>query len=60
VERWFWLSTQRPIRRGSFSSFKERTATIEQFVASFDKTKAPFKWTATADSMLEKVRRICS
>jgi putative transposase len=49
-----------PIRRGSFSSVKELIAKIEQFVAAYNKTKAPFNWTATADSILEKLQRLCS
>jgi putative transposase len=27
---------------------------------AYDKTKAPFNWTATADSILEKLQRLCS
>jgi putative transposase len=60
VERWFGIITQRAIRRGSFSSVKELIAKIEQFVAGYNKTKAPFNWTATADSILEKLQRLCS
>jgi putative transposase len=60
VERWFGIITQRAIRRGSFSSVKELITKIEQFVAAYNKTKAPFKWTATADSILEKLQRLCS
>ncbi|MEA5416250.1 IS630 family transposase [Synechococcus sp. BA-132 BA5] len=60
VERWFGIITQRAIRRGSFSSVKELIAKIEQFVAAYNKTKAPFNWTATADSILEKLQRLCS
>lgn len=60
VERWFGIITQRAIRRGSFSSVKELIAKIEQFVAAYNKTKAPFNWTATADSILEKLQRLCT
>ena len=60
VERWFGIITQKAIRRGSFSSVKELINKIEQFVAAYDKTKAPFQWTATADSILEKLQRLCS
>jgi putative transposase len=60
VERWFGIITQRTIRRGSFSSVKELIARIEQFVAADNKTKAPFSWTATVDSILEKLQRLCS
>jgi putative transposase len=52
-------STQRAIRRGSFTSVKELIAKIEQFVAAYNKSKAPFNWTATAEH-LEKLQRLCS
>jgi putative transposase len=29
-------------------------------VAAYNKNKAPFNWTATADSILEKLQRLCS
>ena len=35
-------------------------AKIEQFAAAYNKTSAPFVWTATADSILEKIQRLCS
>ena len=60
MESWFGIITQRAIRRCSFSSVKELIATIEQYVAAYNKTKAPFNWTATADSILEKLQRLCS
>lgn len=60
VERWFGIITQRAIRRGSFSSVKELIARIEQFVGAYNKNTAPFIWTATADSILEKLQRLCS
>ena len=33
---------------------------IEQFIANYNKGSAPFRWTATADSILEKLQRLCS
>jgi transposase len=59
VERWFGLITQRAIRRGSFSSVKELIAKIEQFVSAYNKKARPFVWVATADSILEKIQRLC-
>ena len=43
------MITLRAIRRGSFTIVKELISKIEQLVAAYDKTKVPFKWTATAD-----------
>ena len=56
VERWFGIITQRAIRRGSFSSVKELIAKIEHFIANYNKGSTPFNWTATADSILEKLQ----
>lgn len=60
VERWFGIIKQSAIRRGSFSSDKEMIAKIEQFVVVYNKTKAPFNWTAKADSILVKLQQLCS
>jgi putative transposase len=59
VEHWFGIITPRAIRRGSFSSVKELIARSEKIVAFNYKTQAPFNWTAPADSILEKLQRLC-
>ena len=59
VEIWFNLITQRAIRRGTFRSVKELTSKIDQFVQQYNKKTQPFVWTATADSILEKINRLC-
>jgi len=58
VERWFGLITQRAIRRGSFSSVSDLRRRIEQFVEHWNEHPKPFAWTATADSVLEKLSRL--
>lgn len=60
VERFFALITDKAIRRGSFTSVKQLVQRIDHFVASHNKNCQPFKWTATADSILEKLHRLCS
>jgi putative transposase len=59
VERWFGLITQQAIRRGSFKSVRELVHRIDQYVAHHNLHKRPFVWTATADSILEKLQRLC-
>jgi putative transposase len=59
VERWFGIITQRAIRRGSFRSVKELVQKIEQFVAAYNKNATAFMWHATAESILEKIDRLC-
>ena len=60
VERWFGLITQRAIRRGSFGSVKELVQKIDDFVQNYNRKQRPFIWTATANSILEKIARLCS
>lgn len=60
VEIWFNRITQRAIRRGTFSSVKELTNRIDQFVQHYNTTAQPFVWTATAESILAKIERLCS
>jgi len=59
VEIWFNIITQRAIRRGTFNSVKALVAKIEQFVNQYNRNSHPFVWTATAYSILEKVKRLC-
>lgn len=59
VEIWFNIITQRAIRRGTFKSVKELIEKIEQFVKQYNLDSSPFAWTATADSILEKIERLC-
>lgn len=60
VERFFSLITDKAIRRGSFGSVKQLVRRIDQFVTSYNENCQPFRWTATADSILEKLHRLCS
>lgn len=60
VERWFGLITQQAIRRGSFRSVKELAEKIDRYVELHNAGEAkPFVWTATADSILAKLQRLC-
>lgn len=58
VERWFGIITQRAIRRGSFTKVKMLIERIEQYIHTNNKRPKPFRWTATADSILEKLERL--
>ena len=60
VERFFGLITEKAIRRGSFRSVKELVSKIDHFVTHYNKTCKPFIWTATADSVLQKLERLTS
>jgi len=58
VERWFGLITQQAIRRSSFRSVKELIRHIQKFVDKYNKNTTPFMWTATADSIFDKLKRL--
>lgn len=59
VEIWFNLITQQAIRRGTFRSVKELVALIDRYVQRYNKAPRLFVWTATADSILAKIKRLC-
>jgi putative transposase len=59
VEIWFNIITQRAIRRGTFRSVRDLVAKIERFVQRYNRDCQPFVWTATPDSILEKIDRLC-
>ena len=58
VERWFALITQQAIRRGSFKNVRDLTTKINQYVEHNNEQASPFVWTATADSILQKIARL--
>jgi transposase len=59
VERWFGIITQQAIRRGSFRSVRQLVSNIQRFVDQYNVHKRPFRWTATADSIIAKIERLC-
>ena len=50
---------QQAIRRGTFRSVKELVDKIDRYVQSSKAHAQPFVWTASADSILAKVQRLC-
>jgi transposase len=57
VERFFALITGRMIRRGTFHSTDELEKAIYQWLASWNGDPNPFVWKASAEVILDKVRR---
>ena len=57
VERWFRELTDKALRRGSFNSVPDLIGSIEEYLDAHNDDPKPFVWTATAESILEKVRR---
>lgn len=57
VERWFRELTDKAIRRGVFYSVPDLIAAIEEYLKASNENPTPFVWTASAESILEKVAR---
>lgn len=60
VERFFGLLTEHALRRGSHTSTAQLRAAILEYVEAHNAEGKPFRWTKTADEILEKVRRFAS
>jgi putative transposase len=58
VEIWFNIITQRAIRRGTFRSVRDLRQKIDGFVKRYNRNCQAFVWTATPDSILEKLERL--
>lgn len=59
VEIWFNLITSQQIRRSSTTSVKELHKLIDKYTEVYNNTSKPFAWTATAESILAKIGRLC-
>jgi len=57
VERWFRELTDKAIRRGVFHSVPDLITAIENYLSAHNDDPKPFVWTASIDSILEKVGR---
>jgi len=57
VERFFGLLTQHALQRGSHTSVPQLRQAIIDYVEAHNDGGKPFKWTKTADEILEKMRR---
>src|SRR5256886_14427615 len=57
AERFFALITGRMIRRGTFHSAQELERAIYRWLATWNGDPTPFVWKASADVILDKVRR---
>jgi len=57
VERWFAEITRQRIRRGTFRSVPELVRAIHAYLRDHNKNSRPFLWTASAESIMRKIRR---
>ena len=60
VERWFAELQRRRLARGSFCSLDELTCALEQWIKFWNANAKPFKWTKTADQIIDAIGRYCA
>jgi len=60
VERWFAELQRRCLDRGVFCSLGELTTALEDWISIWNANARPFKWTKTADQIIDRICRYCS
>jgi len=59
VERFFALLTERALKRGVFRSVRDLEQAIKAYLGTTNADPKPFRWTKSADDILESIRRFC-
>lgn len=59
VERFFAEITEKRIRRGVFRSVAALEAAIRGYLEHHKANPQPFVWTADADLILDRIKRVC-
>jgi transposase len=59
VERFFARITEDRIRRGVFTSVSQLERAIADYLAEHNRNPRPFAWTADADAILDRLKRVC-
>jgi transposase len=59
VERFFALITERKIRRGIYRSVAALRADIASYIERHNHDPKPFRWTKSADDILQSIERFC-
>ena len=57
VERFFRDLEQKALKRGSFVNVDDLTGAIQEYINAYNESPTPFVWTASANDILEKVKR---
>ena len=60
VERWFAELQRRCLDRGVFCSLDELTTALQDWINIWNASARPFKWTKTADQIIDRICRYCS
>src|SRR5262249_39019034 len=59
VERFFAQITEKRLRRSAFRSVKALEKAIIEYLDHHNENPKPFRWTADADMILERVANVC-
>jgi transposase len=59
VERFFAEITEKRIRRGTFRNVQTLRTAIEDYLNHHNRNPRPFAWTADADLILSRVKKVC-
>ena len=59
VERFFAEITEKRIRRGVFRSVPALEQAINEYLAAHNADPKPFVWVADADSILDRIKKVC-
>ena len=59
VERWFAELQRRCLDRGVFCSLDDLTTALEDWITFWNASARPFKWTKTADQIIDRICRYC-
>ena len=60
VERWLAELQRRCLDRGVFCSLDELTSALEEWIKLWNESARPFRWTKTADQIIDRICRYCS
>lgn len=60
VERFFGLLTEHALRRGSHTSTHQLQSAIHEYLDAHNESPTPFKWTKSADEILESIARFAT
>ena len=60
VERFFAQITTKRIRRGTFTSVPALRKAIEEYLEVHNEDPKPFRWTASAETILKKIEKLCA
>jgi hypothetical protein len=58
-ERWFAELQRRCLDRGVFCSLDDLKTALDEWIKIWNETARPFKWTKTADQIIDRICHYC-